>query len=448
MNTRSRSVARSELPISRRASSTPRAASSRGALAGDAWRLLMKASAVLDRSIRYEETLSSAVRLAVPRIADYAALALPADDGSLTWAAATHCNPDKVPLVGRMPGHGTQSESVVATARGRPRLIRNLDRETLYGLVADDTHRDMLAALELTSLIVLPLSVAGRDLGSLVLGTTRESARMFTERDVVIAGGFGRRVAAAVHRALLLRDAENAARARERIVGLVSHDLRNPLSTIMLAVDFLLDEVLTDDSAHRNEREHIETIRRAARRMDRLVGDLLDVTAIEAGGLRLEPTTLPAQVIVSDAVDLLSPLAAERKITVVADVGTPLPALAADRERLLQVFSNLGGNAIKFTPEGGQVVIAARAGERCVEFVVRDTGPGIAAGDLPCIFLPFWQQRATRRAGVGLGLAICRAIVEAHGGAIGATSELGVGTTFTFTIPTSDGRDRSAAAGA
>lgn len=408
-------------------------------MAGDAWRLLLRASAVLDRSVHYDETLSNIVRLAVPRIADYAALALPGDDGSLTWAASTHCNPDKEPLVGRLRGYrprlGTKPDGLPTTAPVRPWLVRTIDDEMLRDMSDDDTHLGMLTALELTSLIVLPLTAGDRHLGSLVLGTTRESPRIYTERDAMIAGGIGRRAAAAVNRALLFRDAERAAQAREQVVGLVSHDLRNPLSTIMLAVDFLLDDIVCDDLAHRYEREHIETIGRAARTMDRLVRDLLDVTAIEAGQLRMEPATLTADVVIADAMELLVPIALEKGIVLTADIDASLPTLSADRERLRQVLSNLGGNAIKFTPEGGRVHLGARTTEDAVEFVVRDTGPGIPPDVLPCIFVPFWQQGATARSGVGLGLAICRAIVEAHGGSIRAVSDVGAGTTFMFTIP-------------
>lgn len=419
-------------------------------MAGDAWRLLVKASAVLDRSIRYDETLTNIVRLAVPRIADYAALALLDDDGSLTWAASTHCNPEKEPLVGRLRGYRPRLEAthgdLAALARGRPRLIRTIDDELLRRMADDDAHLEMLMALGLTSLIVLPLDAADRHLGSLVLGTTHESFRIYTERDASIASGVGRRAAAAVNRALLFRGAQQAAQAREQVVGLVSHDLRNPLSTILLAVDLLLDDVVSDDVAHRSEREHIEAIGRAARTMDRLVRDLLDVTAIEAGQLRVEPTSLGADVVVADAVELLVPIALEKDIVVTAEVESSLPVLSADRERLRQVFSNLGGNAIKFTPEGGRVHVSARAGGDVVEFVVRDTGPGIPPDVLPCIFVPFWQQGTTWRSGVGLGLAICRAIVEAHGGSIRATSDVGTGTTVMFTIPTSNGQRRMSGA--
>lgn len=427
------------IPVAPRATARPHRPERKGVMMGAAWRLLVKASAVLDRSLEYEDTLQNIVRLAVPRIADYAAIALAADDGSMTWAASLHCDPGKEPLVGRLRGYrprlGSTAKDIAHAPRPGTRLMREVTDELLRSMADDDAHLAMLRALGLTSVIILPLSAGNRTLGSLVLATTRESERIYTERDAVVASGVGRRAAAAVYRALLFRRAERAAHAREQVVGLVSHDLRNPLNTIMLGVDFLLEELVSRDAAHRFEREHIEAIGRAARTMNRLVGDLLDVTAIEAGQLRLNPAPVPVDLVIADALELLLPLAIDKRIAITAEVEPSLPTVAADRERLLQVFSNLGGNAIKFTPECGAVTVAACAGENCVEFVVRDSGPGIAADELPYIFEPFWQQRTTRRSGVGLGLAIGRAIVESHGGTLRVASEPGVGTTFSFTIP-------------
>lgn len=137
----------------------------------------------------------------------------------------------------------------------------------------------------------------------------------------------------------------------------------------------------------------------------------------------------------SDALELLGPLAAAKRIALVTDLSPALPNVVADRERILQVFSNLGGNAIKFTREDGRIEIRAIVRDATVEFAVRDTGPGIAPEDLPHIFDRFWQSRKTARAGVGLGLAIAKGIVESHDGGMRVESELGSGSTFTFTLP-------------
>jgi signal transduction histidine kinase len=204
-----------------------------------------------------------------------------------------------------------------------------------------------------------------------------------------------------------------------------------------MAASFLLEELVSDDAEHHAEREQMLAIRRSAERMYRLIHDLLNVAAIEAGQLAVTRSLLAVDAIIGDAVELLHPLAAAKNIALVTDVSPALPPVAADRERLLQVFSNLGGNAVKFTPANGRIEICATRCESVVEFVVRDTGPGIAADDLPHVFDRFWQARKKARAsgGVGLGLAIAKGIVEAHGGGIQVESEPGRGTSFTFTLP-------------
>jgi signal transduction histidine kinase len=172
--------------------------------------------------------------------------------------------------------------------------------------------------------------------------------------------------------------------------------------------------------------------------MYRLVHDLLDVAAIEAGQLPVTKSPLSADALVTDALELLRPLAAAKGIALVGDVPPGLPTVAADRERVLQVFSNLGGNAVKFTARDGRVEIRATGRDRAVEFVVRDTGSGIRPEDLPHVFERFWQARKRERAGVGLGLAIVKGIIEAHGGEIHVDSEPGKGSRFAFTLPVAE----------
>lgn len=437
---RRESVKDTEAPRSRTARETPDPVVERGAIIGARWRFLAEASAVLDRSLEYEETLVNVVRLVVPRIADYAGVALLADDGSLTWGFSAHCDPAKEALVGRLRAyqpHLTAENNPTAEAlrSGETQVIDVVDDMVLRSVARDGTHLALLRQLALTSVIILPLAARGRTLGSLLLATTGDSDRRYTDRDVAIANEIGRRVALAVDRALLFRAAERAGRARAEMVAVVSHDLKNPLATIQLAVSFLLEGLVPDDAAHQREREQLHAIGRSAERMYRLIHDLLDVAAIEAGQLAVARSRLAVDVLVADALELLRPLAAAKHIALVTELSPGLPSVAADRERVLQVFSNLGGNALKFTPENGRVEIRAAGRDAVVEFAVRDTGPGIASEDLPHIFDRFWQAKKMARAGVGLGLAIAKGIIEAHGGAVQVESEPGGGSRFTFTLP-------------
>jgi signal transduction histidine kinase len=172
---------------------------------------------------------------------------------------------------------------------------------------------------------------------------------------------------------------------------------------------------------------------RSAESMEYLIRDLLDVARIEAGQLRVSARPYDAARLVRDAADLFTPLAAGRGIHLVAVPPERAPRVRADPDRALQVFSNLVGNALKFTPREGVVTIGATEAGDDVRFWVRDTGPGIAEADFPRLFERFWQGKG-RRDGAGLGLPIARGIVEAHGGRMWVESEVGVGTTVHFTL--------------
>ncbi len=233
------------------------------------------------------------------------------------------------------------------------------------------------------------------------------------------------RVEAALHRAVHMRD---------EVLGVVSHDLRNPVHTVSLRAGFLLD-TLPEDPRRAAERKQLGIILRAAEQMDRLIRDLLDVASITSGHLPVERGPYDAVGLARAACETLQPLAHERELRFeLRTPPDPLPVLA-DPDRVHQVLSNLVGNAIKFTPAGGLITLRLETGEREACFSVSDTGPGIAPDDITHIFDQFWQADRSGRHGAGLGLAIARGIVEAHGGQIRVASTPGAGTTFTFTIP-------------
>ena len=225
-------------------------------------------------------------------------------------------------------------------------------------------------------------------------------------------------------------EARQAIDAREDVLKMVSHDLRNPLNTISMSAGLMLEVALPEDQRVKQ----LSMIKRAGERMNRLIQDLLDVAKIEAGRLGIEPKPIDIGPLVSEAVDMLRPLAMEKGIRLDVLVATGLPVIAADAGRVLQVLSNLVGNAIKFTPRGGRVTIRVELVAGSVRFCVADTGPGIPPEQLPKIFGRFWQADRSDRRGIGLGLAIAKGIVEAHGGRIDVESRVGEGTTFYFTL--------------
>lgn len=241
-------------------------------------------------------------------------------------------------------------------------------------------------------------------------------------------------LALAAANARLFREAAQATAARENLLAVVSHDLRNQLNAILMSVTLLLRRrpASTEDRrAYRNT----ATIQRAALGMDRLIGDLLDVAAIENGELSLTTEVESAKDLVVSALEQMEEQAAARSLALSYEiVGGPL-RVVCDRQRIQQVFANLIGNALKFTPPGGAIRVRVEADATDARFSVTDTGPGVGPAELAHVFDRFWQGSRTTRSGTGLGLTIAKGIVEAHGGTIGLESEPGAGTTVTFTLP-------------
>jgi signal transduction histidine kinase len=217
------------------------------------------------------------------------------------------------------------------------------------------------------------------------------------------------------------------------VLGIVAHDLRNPLGTIVMQASLLRRH------GHEPERRSgrpAEAIERAATRMSRLIQDLLDVTRMEAGRLSIEQTRVHTGQVVREVVEAQEPLASSSSLELDLDLSPDLADVWADRDRLLQIFENLIGNALKFTAPGGRVTVGAAPRDGEALFWVADTGAGIAAEDVPHLFDRFWQARKAGRRGAGLGLPIVKGIVEAHGGRVWVESTPGHGSVFFFTIPT------------
>lgn len=229
----------------------------------------------------------------------------------------------------------------------------------------------------------------------------------------------------------LYDDAQRIIDAREEILGIVAHDLRNPLNTIHMATELLIEEPGPETARI----SQLRIIQRSGERMNRLIQDLLSVTTIEAGRLSIVPRKVTVHDLFRDAAEMLEPIAREKSITFTVMAADDLPAVRADPARVLQVLSNLVGNAIKFTSAGGSITLSAARTEGPVQCSVTDTGPGIPAAQIPRLFGKFWQAKRGDGRGVGLGLAIARGIVEAHGGTIDVRSELGHGSVFSFALP-------------
>jgi signal transduction histidine kinase len=330
----------------------------------------------------------------------------------------------------------------VAVAHVDSRIAERV--ESLFGapvtcnrMDADSRERALKNALHLFGekyAEVFPMTTTGRPLGRLTL-VPPEEGRPFTSSERALAQELARRGASALERARLFQRANEAARTREEVLAVVSHDLRNPLGALRLSLE-LVSRSLPDSDATARARKQLPTMRRSIERMDRLIQDLLDFGRVGAGKLTVDPLPHEARVLIEDAVTLLEPLSVEKgQILEYRMPETGLNVLC-ERERVYQVFSNLVGNAIKFTPKGGRIRVSAEPRDEFIRFSISDTGPGISPELVKNLFDPFFQaQGASAREGAGLGLYIAKGIVESHGGRIWVDTAIGQGTTFYFTLP-------------
>ena len=225
---------------------------------------------------------------------------------------------------------------------------------------------------------------------------------------------------------------ELAVRRRDEVLAAVAHDLKTPLSTVLMAAAMLEDMQL----APAQHQHFLDMIRRSAGQIHKLIDDLVDVSRIEAGGLLLDEAVQSLGGILETVWETFEPQARQAGLRLDCDCARAHEYyVRVDRDRMLQVFGNLVSNALKFTPSGGTIKIRSCAIGASIVIAVIDTGKGISEEELPHIFERFWQAGHQHRAGAGLGLAIVKGIVEAHGGRVGVQSKPGRGSTFFFCLP-------------
>jgi signal transduction histidine kinase len=296
-------------------------------------------------------------------------------------------------------------------------------------LAPTQEERTMLDALPLHSAMSVYLTARGKPLGTLTFACA--SPRAFDEDDLALAEELGRRVAIAIENARLYRSAQDAIRAREDVLAMVSHDLRSPLTTIDTTVALLQRNAGSEEKV----REKAEKVKQQVDRMSTLVSDLLDAAALEAGRLAIHREKHEVASCLTEMVETYRPVAERHQIRLEVVPPDPLPPVACDRVRIEQVFSNIIGNAMKFTPASGYIRVRTKGTLNEVEFVIEDSGPGISREELPHIFDRYRQAKGTLERGTGLGLFIVKGIIEAHGGRVWVESTPGQGSTFHFTLP-------------
>lgn len=223
---------------------------------------------------------------------------------------------------------------------------------------------------------------------------------------------------------------------RKELMSIVAHDLKNPLNTLYVANHLLQKMMSGDDPAFKRHRDLIEKSFKAADQMKKLISDLLDTSRIEAGKLELNFAKCDPKQALKESIELYEAPASAKEITLALNATADLPQIEADYERLMQIVSNILGNAIKYTPKRGRIEINARKVNENILFTINDTGPGISEEDQKHLFEAYWQSRRNKaNFSTGLGLNIAKDFVLAHRGKIWLESKIGKGTTFYFTIP-------------
>jgi PAS domain S-box-containing protein len=396
-------------------------------------RFLADAGHALSESLEYEDVVQAVLTYSVPQLGAGCVLDLAGEGETfrrMTRASSPVLERPLEGLVAHALTPDSPSAAIDVMRRGTPAWVERLDEEWI------EAHEETEHAVALWketgagALWILPLTVGGRALGALTV--LRTEGEKDTPELRAMAAAFAGRSALALENARLYQVARRATRARDEVLGVVSHDLRNPLSAIAMCAKALREG--TPDADMREEL--LGAIADATDWAQRLIRDLLDVSALDAGALALERAPVPLGEIVSRATSMLESDFAGRRVALTSQVASPNAIVHADADRLVQVIANLLGNAAKFTDSGGRVMVRARADDTHAVVSVEDTGRGIPRDEQERIFDRYWQaRRGANRRGSGLGLAIAKGIVEAHGGTLGVESEPGRGSTFTVRIP-------------
>jgi PAS domain S-box-containing protein len=384
----------------------------------------------------YEAMLSALTHLVVRTYADFGVLDLVEEGGRMRRVEVAHADPRDADLARQLsafpPDRSRFPMTLQVLRTGKATMRSTLAPGELEAEAIDDEHRRIVHEIAPRSMIVAPIIAHARTLGLLTLVVSR-SARVYDEDDLRLTVDLCARVGMLLDNARLYRSAREAIKARDEVLAVVAHDLRNPLGSIGLRAQALLLKLRADGS---EVGRALASIRDAVKRMDDLIADLLDVTRMEAGHVVQERRKCVPGDIVAQAIETARPTAEAKALALEAKIEQGLPLVDVDSDRVLQVLSNLIGNAIKFTSSGGRIEVRAARSDGSISFAVTDTGTGIAAEEIPHLFDRYWQARRVDRRGLGLGLSICKLIVTAHGGTMSVESTVGRGSTFRFTLPT------------
>lgn len=396
---------------------------------------LSEMTASLGATLERDAMVESIASIGVRALADCTVAVMVDQQGTPQLVKAAVADPARTELaraIERAPiGPGLPYPGRSAVRTRQPILVRDFGPEHADVAVSSDEARAGLRALHPSSMMSVPLIARGRCAGALSFFAA--SGPRYDERDLQLALAIAGRAALALDNAALYHAAREAVSTRDAVLAIVAHDLRNPLSIIRLAVARLRSDALDRATIDRT----LDAVQRASARADRLIQDLLDVHRMSAGSFVLGRRDVSAQALVAEAVESQVELARASSVQLRSELPPRPLRVRADPDRVLQVFENLIGNALKFTPAGGVITVSLGDTRDEAVFRVHDTGVGLTPVEVSHVFDRSWRRPRRERSGAGLGLMICQGIVEAHGGNIGVESAPGRGTTFSFTIPKS-----------
>lgn len=400
---------------------------------------------LLSSSLDVRSTLHRLTGLLVPELADWCAIEV--QGRAVDEMPLAHVDPAKLGLLRKLyreparaveshagsDAHPTKDEPVLVSSVDSWRPAARLNQERLA----------RLRALDSRSCLIVPLSLQGRTIGTLTLAYA-DSGRQYTQSDLTLASGIANRAAVAIDNGRLYElsqkerfRVEAATRAKDEFVAVVSHELRTPLNAILGWLRLMRGRSLSEDK----KRHALVVVERNAESLDRLIADLLDISRIMTGKVRIDPSQVHLGNIVEMAIEGIRPAADAKRLQIHLVVAAPDTIIRADAERLQQVVWNLLANAVKFTPKGGEIHVQLRRLEADIELRVQDSGSGIDPAFLPYVFESFRQSESSAsrsHVGLGVGLSIAKHIVELHGGTISAESDgAGRGATFSVRLPVS-----------
>ncbi|HWO93997.1 MAG TPA: GAF domain-containing sensor histidine kinase, partial [Dehalococcoidia bacterium] len=393
----------------------------------------------LSASLNVDETLKRLANLAVPALADLCLIDVVDESGRIrrvTASVSEAHGPILRELEERYPLQDAPRGVMHVITTGETLFVPVVDVSRLSEVAQDARHLELLWQIGPRSYIIVPLITRGRTIGALSVASI-EAARTYREEDVIIVEEVARRAAIAIENARLYRAAQEAARQREEFLSIASHELKTPLTTVKGYVQMLERELQRTDLSNDRVRELFGELQGQVRRFEDLVLDLLDASRLQRSRLDLQPEQADLVAILRSVMTRMERstefLPSHRLI---AEMPESIEG-TWDAARLDQVFTNLIANALKYSPQGGDVRVSARQHDGVVEVTVRDSGIGIAEDDFGAIFEPFVRGKVGRRgiSGTGLGLYVARQIVEQHGGTISVESALGKGSTFIVRLP-------------